>query len=346
MIENWVSYREFWFDTNMSALTESEADQVAEIAAYINQNPSLQLGIDSSIKSNSTDPRSMELAMRRGDAVRDALIAAGVPASNIKNGTFGKVEFRREGRVEVLVPTSGLAKANLSPSSAGTQWKTYEGFAFEPDKAVIHDVDAAKVTRIAAYMKDNPSYQVGIDGSTNPRATEWRDRDLCNRRVEAIREALITAGVPAGRINDGMIGDVKLRQAERVEILMLDRADQLTQVSPSTISENWSSYRDFWFDLAKADIHPADASRVTEIAALVKQNPSLQLGIDSSIGAVGDDQRNKDLATRRGNTVRDALIAAGVPANRISEGVFGNVELRRDGRVEVLVRAEQVAQAK
>jgi outer membrane protein OmpA-like peptidoglycan-associated protein len=84
---------------------------------------------------------------------------------------------------------------------------------------------------------------------------------------------------------------------------------------------------------------------VADIAAHLKQNPSLQLGIDSSVNPDGASRRNLDLAKRRGNAVRDALIAAGVPASNIKSGVFGNTGQRRDRRVEVLIRTEQLAHA-
>jgi hypothetical protein len=48
----------------------------------------------------------------------------------------------------------------------------------------------------------------------------WRDQDLCDRRVEAIRASLIRAGVPAERISAGMFGNVKLRRNGRVEVLL------------------------------------------------------------------------------------------------------------------------------
>ena len=59
--------------------------------------------------------------------------------------------------------------------------------------------------------------------------------------------------------------------------------------------------------------------------------------------------RNLRLSQRRVATVRDALIQAGVPADRIETGTFGTDRFmcnssieqcsQREGRVEVLVRA-------
>ena len=44
----------------------------------------------------------------------------------------------------------------------------------------------------------------------------------------------------------------------------------------------------------------------------MNQNPSLRVGIDGSMDPRGTDPRNQDLSDRRVNTVRDALIQAGV----------------------------------
>jgi outer membrane protein OmpA-like peptidoglycan-associated protein len=109
------------------------------------------------------------------------------------------------------------------PTGVVTQWTSYRDFWFESDKATLYSSDSAKVAEIAAYMKANPSLQLGIDGSTNPRATAQYTLNLCDNRVKALRDALITAGVPAYRISAGMFGDVNLRRSGRVEVLLKTR---------------------------------------------------------------------------------------------------------------------------
>jgi outer membrane protein OmpA-like peptidoglycan-associated protein len=101
--------------------------------------------------------------------------------------------------------------------------------------------------------------------------------------------------------------------------------------------DRWTSYRDVWFDVDSADIRRSDTGKATEIAAYLKQNPSLQVGIDGSMDPRGTDPRNQDLSDRRVNAVRESLIQAGVPADKIKAGPFGDEKLRRDGRVEVLL---------
>ena len=71
------------------------------------QNPSLQIGLDGTMDPNGSDKKDQGLANRRVDAVRDALIQAGVPASRIKSGSFGDPTTRHDRRVEVLFSTAG-----------------------------------------------------------------------------------------------------------------------------------------------------------------------------------------------------------------------------------------------
>jgi hypothetical protein len=116
---------------------------------------------------------------------------------------------------------------------------------------------------------------------------------------------------------------------------------------PTGVVEGWVSYRDFWFDADTAVIHNADSYKVAAIAAYMKANPSLVLGIDGSTNPRGaTPRRDQDLCNRRIDAVRDSLIQAGVSANRISAGKFGEAKFRRDGRVEVLIRTSQFAQAR
>src|SRR5437667_179763 len=93
--------------------------------------------------------------------------------------------------------------------------------------------------------------------------------------------------------------------------------------------ERWSSYRDFWFDYNSFGIDATDAGKVIDIASYLKQNPSFRLAIDGAMPA-GD----VDLGDRRVDSVREALIAAGVPAYKIYTGTFGGPLLPRESRVE------------
>jgi outer membrane protein OmpA-like peptidoglycan-associated protein len=77
-----------------------------------------------------------------------------------------------------------------------------------------------KVSEIAHYMKKNPSLAIGLDGCTDSRGTDARNKELSHRRVLAIRDSLIDAGVPTSRIQMGAFGDTHLVHDGRVAALL------------------------------------------------------------------------------------------------------------------------------
>jgi hypothetical protein len=74
---------------------------------------------------------------------------------------------------------------------------------------VIQYSDRAKAQEIAHYMGQNPSFQLGIDGSDQ-------------QRVNSVHEALTSAGVPAHKIHVGGYGDPQLRRDNRVAVLLIN----------------------------------------------------------------------------------------------------------------------------
>jgi outer membrane protein OmpA-like peptidoglycan-associated protein len=100
------------------------------------------------------------------------------------------------------------------------RWVSFRDFTFQDGSAEIQYFDAVKVTETAAYMSNNPSHQVAIDGSMDPRGTDPRNQSLNDRRIGAVRDALINAGVPASRIQTGTFGDPQLTRDRRVEVLV------------------------------------------------------------------------------------------------------------------------------
>jgi outer membrane protein OmpA-like peptidoglycan-associated protein len=117
----------------------------------------------------------------------------------------------------------------------------------------------------------------------------------------------------------------------------------------AAVEARWTPLKDIRFDFDKAEIRPAEMSKVSEIATYMSQNPSVRLGIDGSTDLLrGTNQYNVALSPQRVANVRDALIRAGVTADRMETGGFaaqrpkcndpGEQCSQRDGQVEVLVR--------
>jgi outer membrane protein OmpA-like peptidoglycan-associated protein len=116
---------------------------------------------------------------------------------------------------------------------------------------------------------------------------------------------------------------------------------------PAGAVQQWASFKDFQFDTDKSDIRSNEMSKITEIAAYMRQNLSATVGIDGHADPRGTDEHNQALSERRVATVRDALTKAGVQRDRIKMGAFGEQKLQcsesnaacwqRDRRVEVLI---------
>jgi outer membrane protein OmpA-like peptidoglycan-associated protein len=98
----------------------------------------------------------------------------------------------------------------------------------------------------------------------------------------------------------------------------------------------WTPYKEFNFAFNDAKIQDNDLAKIPEIAAYMKTNPSLQLLLDGSMDPNGTDPKDQTMSDRRVQSVRIALIDAGVPTDRIKTGALANSATRRDRRVEVL----------
>jgi len=103
IVANWTAYREYNFNPGRAEIQPSNANTASEIAAYMEQNPSLQIALDGSVDSGATEARSQNLSARRVGTVRAALIDAGVPASKIQSGSFGDPQLSHDGQVAVLL---------------------------------------------------------------------------------------------------------------------------------------------------------------------------------------------------------------------------------------------------
>jgi outer membrane protein OmpA-like peptidoglycan-associated protein len=120
-------------------------------------------------------------------------------------------------------------------------------------------------------------------------------------------------------------------------------------VSPAPPGTRWTSLRDIMFDYNRTEIRSTELSKIADIAVYTNQNPSVRLGIDGATDLLrGTNQYNAVMSQQRVGNVRDALIRAGVSADRIETGSFGAERAKcndanelcsqRDGRVEVMVR--------
>ena len=68
---------------------------------------------------------------------------------------------------------------------------------FEFDKAELRPEDRELLSRIAGILMTSQDYSVSVNGHTDDVGTEEYNQKLSERRAEAVRDYLVTAGVPA-----------------------------------------------------------------------------------------------------------------------------------------------------
>jgi outer membrane protein OmpA-like peptidoglycan-associated protein len=107
-----------------------------------------------------------------------------------------------------------------------------------------------------------------------------------------------------------------------------DRDDELRQVRETARPELLSLLKagiemDLLFRTDEDVLSDSTGARVQQLAASLAANPDVRIQLDGYADERGDEAYNQALSTRRVEHVRDILVAAGIPENRISIDAHG-----------------------
>jgi outer membrane protein OmpA-like peptidoglycan-associated protein len=101
-------------------------------------------------------------------------------------------------------PAGGAgARSFIAPDG---RWSSVENVQFEFKQAAIQSKCADKIAKLVTWMNANPTLTIGLDGHVDDTQANDNDPTLSARRVSAVRQALITAGVAPSRISTGDFG--------------------------------------------------------------------------------------------------------------------------------------------
>ena len=84
---------------------------------------------------------------------------------------------------------------------------TLDDIAFAPGQANLRPEVKASLGQLIAFVNRDPNKPIRIEGHTDSRGAVGANRVLSQRRADAVRDALIAAGVAAGRINSVGLGE-------------------------------------------------------------------------------------------------------------------------------------------
>jgi peptidoglycan-associated lipoprotein len=87
--------------------------------------------------------------------------------------------------------------------------------------------------------------------------------------------------------------------------------------SPAEKREVQQNIQDIHFDFDRADLRPEDQTILQSDAQWLKAHPDVMVTIEGDADARGEIVYNVVLSDKRAETVKDALVSMGVPANQI-----------------------------
>lgn len=227
----------------------------------------------------------------------------------------------------------------VQPAS-GTSVRTTENRKSDSNTTVGKDIDQ----RTAYSSSARPLVLYSVEYSIDLKNPAGETRNLCVDQFGTVSEFCSSFGMaglagpagPAGAIGAqgpaGPIGPQAMAASEN------------RMVSFGT-GNKLAAFKDILFDTDKSDIRSNEMSKITDIAAHVKQNAPMQVGIGGYADSRGTDQHNQGLSERRVNAIRDALVKAGVANDKIQTSAFGEQKplcnestdacWQRDRRVDV-----------
>jgi len=118
-----------------------------------------------------------------------------------------------------LAGPQGPAGAQGSQGVAGAvaRWESFKDFLFDFDKSDVRTDERGKIKEIVEFMKEHPTFELGLEGYADPRGTDAYNQVLSERRVTAIRDALVNDGAATGRIRIGAEGEKNRNCGEDTE---------------------------------------------------------------------------------------------------------------------------------
>lgn len=95
---------------------------------------------------------------------------------------------------------------NLRGQRGAAKWTSMENVQFESHRASIQSKCADKIEKLAAVLNTDQQVVIGLDGHVDDLKANDNDPTLGARRAQAVRSALIAAGVAPARISIGVFG--------------------------------------------------------------------------------------------------------------------------------------------
>ena len=146
-----------------------------------------------------------EAGRLRQQAAADALVIQDVEATlqGVAGAQTAKLSAARDREAALARQEAELiAGGKLPPSRRDARGEVFSlaGDAFASGQAGLSSAAAASIKALAAYLQAGPSAAVRIEGHSDNQGAATANLTLSQRRADAVRDALVAAGVPRSRV--------------------------------------------------------------------------------------------------------------------------------------------------
>lgn len=146
-----------------------------------------------------------EATRMREQAQADSLAMQDVEAAlqGVAGAQSARLSAAREREAELARQEAVLmAGGSLPPASRDARGEvfTLAGDAFASGQATLTGAAVTSVRTLAAYLQADPRATVQVEGHTDSQGDAAANRALSQRRADAVRDALVAAGVPRSQI--------------------------------------------------------------------------------------------------------------------------------------------------
>lgn len=171
--------------------------------------------IQSLAQAEETDRLRAEADAARAQSEQDAQAAESARAQAAQTRRLADAQARES---ELARKEAQLAEAtaadlrgrlqNLHPTrGAEGMQMTLDDIAFAPGQASLRPEARASLGKLVAFVNQDRSKPIRIEGHTDGRGNANANQLLSQRRADAVRDALVAAGIPANRISSIGLGD-------------------------------------------------------------------------------------------------------------------------------------------
>ena len=161
----------------------------------------------------------------------------------------------------------------------------------------------------------------------------WRTTNATSVSIDGIGNVAVSGTqtvTPASSTNFHLVakGDGGTTEANvRVTVRVPTVPDSGSNIKESDVNAADAAFhaavKDLYFDYDSYDIRPADEGSVTAAATYINKSPDLKILIAGYCDDRGSAEYNITLGENRANAAKQALVAAGVNANRIRVVSYG-----------------------